>query len=64
MIADRACFGLERAEKEGVKNILLKRGKDFSQNLENQIPENTDFIVLAGFLSILNKDFCAASILL
>jgi phosphoribosylglycinamide formyltransferase-1 len=58
VIADRACFGLERAEKEGVKNILIKRGKDFSQNLENQIPENTDFIVLAGFLSILSKEFC------
>ena len=58
VIADRPCFGLERAEKEGVKNILLKRGKDFSQNLENQILIDTDFIILAGFLSILSKEFC------
>ena len=58
VIADRACFGLERAEKAGVKNILLKRGKEFSQNLEKTIPEETDLIVLAGFLSILSKEIC------
>lgn len=58
VIADRECFALERAEKHSIKNILIKRGKDFSENVEKQIPENTDLIVLAGFLSILNKDFC------
>ncbi len=58
VIADRPCFGLERAEKAGVKNILLKRGKEFSQNLEKIIPEETDLIVLAGFLSILSKEIC------
>ena len=58
VIADRPCFGLERAEKAGVKNILLKRGKEFSQNLEKIIPEETDLIILAGFLSILSKEIC------
>lgn len=58
VIADRECFALERAEKHSVKNILIKRGNEFSENVEKQIPENTDLIVLAGFLSILNKDFC------
>ncbi|MBU4537618.1 MAG: phosphoribosylglycinamide formyltransferase [Weeksellaceae bacterium] len=58
VVADRECFGLQRAENHGIKNILIKRGKDFSENLGKIIPENTDLIVLAGFLSILNKDFC------
>lgn len=58
VIADRECFALERAENHSIKNILLKRGKDFSENLNNSIPENTDLIVLAGFLSILSKEFC------
>lgn len=57
VVADRECFGLERAEKHGIKNILIKRGKSFSENLEKIIPENTDLIVLAGFLSILSKEF-------
>ena len=58
MIFSTPKSSLERAEKEGVENVLIKRGKDFSENLENQIPENTDFIILAGFLSILSKEFC------
>lgn len=58
VVADRECFGLQRAEKHGIRNVLLKRGKDFSDNLAQLLPENTDLIVLAGFLSILSKDFC------
>lgn len=57
VVADRECFGLQRAENHGIKNILIKRGKSFSENLAKEIPENTDLIVLAGFLSILNKEF-------
>ena len=58
VIADRECFGLERAEKHNIPTQLIKRGKDFSEKLENAIPENTDLIVLAGFLSILKPEFC------
>jgi len=58
VIADRECFGLERAEKHNIPTKLIKRGKDFSENLEEAIPENTDLIVLAGFLSILKPEFC------
>lgn len=57
VVADRDCYGLERAEKYGIKNVLIKRGKSFSENLEKLIPHNTDLIVLAGFLSILSPDF-------
>ena len=58
VIADRPCFGLERAENHNIPTILIKRGKDFSQNLSDAIPADTDLIVLAGFLSILKPEFC------
>ena len=58
VVADRDCYALERAENHQIPNQLIKRGKDFSENLEKLLPENTDLIVLAGFLSILSKNFC------
>ncbi len=58
VVADRECYGLERAKNYNIPNHLVKRGKDFSEMLEKLIPENTDLIVLAGFLFILKSDFC------
>ncbi|MBB4805170.1 phosphoribosylglycinamide formyltransferase-1 [Chryseobacterium defluvii] len=58
VVADRECFGLERARNHHIDNILIPRGKNFSAELSNIIPENTDLIVLAGFLSILKPEFC------
>lgn len=58
VVADRECYGLERAEKHHIKNVLIPRGKNFSSELAQLIPENTDLIVLAGFLSILKPEFC------
>lgn len=58
VIADRECFALERAAKHGIKNIQLNRGINFSAQLADQIPEDTHLIVLAGFLSILDLNFC------
>jgi len=58
VVADRECYGLERAKNHNIENILIPRGKNFSSELENVIPEDTDLIVLAGFLSILKPEFC------
>lgn len=58
VLADRECFALQRAENHGIDNYIIERGKNLSKYLMTIIPENTDLIVLAGFLSILNKDFC------
>ena len=58
IVADRDCYGLQRAENHGIEHHLIKRGKQFSENMEKVLPENTDLIVLAGFLSILNDNFC------
>ena len=58
VVADRDCFGLDRAKNHGIPPKLIPRGKSFSTELKEILPENTDLIVLAGFLSILNKEFC------
>lgn len=58
VVADRECFGLERAENQSIKNVLIPRGKYFSDKLDALIPDDTDLIVLAGFLSILKPEFC------
>ena len=63
VIADRECYGLERAEKHGIKNVLLDR-KVLKEKLSDKISnvlenddEKTDYIVLAGYLSILSPEF-------
>ena len=63
VIADRECFGLEKAEKHGIKSIMLdkklfgnKLSDEISAILENDI-EKTDYVVLAGNLSILSENF-------
>ncbi|MCC2589863.1 phosphoribosylglycinamide formyltransferase [Chryseobacterium sp. MFBS3-17] len=58
VVADRECYGLQRAEDHGIKNQLIRRGKGFSAALETLMPEDTSLIVLAGFLSILSTGFC------
>ena len=57
VVTDRDCFALERAKNVGIEAVLLPR-KGFSESLDNILPENTDLIVLAGFLSILSSEFC------
>ena len=58
VVADRECYGLERAKNHNIANILIPRGKNFSSELAKVIPQDTDLIVLAGFLSILKSEFC------
>ncbi|SFI73725.1 phosphoribosylglycinamide formyltransferase-1 [Kaistella treverensis] len=58
VVADRDCYGLERAKKHQIKAEKIPRGKNFSQELISILPKNTDLIVLAGFLSILPAEFC------
>jgi len=58
VVADRECYGLERAKNHNIEAVLIPRGKNFSSELGKIIPENTDLIVLAGFLSILKPEFC------
>lgn len=62
VIADRECYGLQRAEKYGIETLLLDR-KIIDNKLANEIIDSTlercktDYIVLAGYLSILPEKF-------
>ena len=62
VIADRECYGLQRAEKYGIETLLLDR-KIIDNKLANKIIDSTlkesktDYIVLAGYLSILTEKF-------
>ncbi len=60
VFADRDCYALTRAENWGIPFEIVPRGKDLSQRLLERIPKNCDLIVLAGFLSILDREFCQA----
>ena len=63
VIADRPCHGLERAQNHKIRNIMLDR-KLFGANLSDEInlilesdEKKTDYIILAGYLSILTEKF-------
>ena len=61
LIVDRECGAIDRAKKNGIEYELLykkKLGNRFSDTMLKTIPENTDLIVLAGFMSILDRNFC------
>ncbi len=60
VIADRPAFGLKRAEDHSIPAILIDRKENkgtLSEKILKVIPEDTDLIVLAGYLSILSKEF-------
>ena len=56
-------FALERAEKAGIKTVVVPRAElsnqaDFEVKIIEALTENNiDFIVLAGFMSILSENF-------
>lgn len=60
VIADRNCYGIERALAADLNTWCVERNKHLSEEV-NEIctTAEVDIIVLAGFLSILNEDFCA-----
>lgn len=63
VIADRECYGLERANNSNINTFLLDRKiykEKLSEKIDKILEENkikTDFIILAGYLSILSKEF-------
>lgn len=59
VIADREATGLNRAEKHGIKNLLVDKSiykKQLTQEIFKNMPKDTDLIVLAGYLSILDGE--------
>ena len=62
VIADRECYALQRAEKHGIETLLLDRkiidDKSVNEIIDSTLEEcKTDYIILAGYLSILNEKF-------
>lgn len=59
VIADRNCFGIERALDAEIPTWFVERGENLSEQIDDICKqENIDLIVLAGFLSILSSEFC------
>ena len=60
IIADRDCYSLERGRKYNIKSVLLDK-KEYGNKLSNEknkvLENKVDLIVLAGYLSIIDKDF-------
>ena len=59
VVADRPCYGLERAEKHGIEGVTIDRKvykKDLSKKVNEVLEGRIDLIVLAGFLSILDEN--------
>ena len=53
-----SAYALERAKNAGIEGVYIPRGKDFEASLIELLTEKKiDFIVLAGFLSILSESF-------
>ncbi len=50
-------YGLQRAEFMEIPTHVVKKGKTLSENILPLV-KGVDYIVLAGFLSILSEDFC------
>lgn len=59
LIVDRKCGAIEKAEKYGIQyNVVEKKDKkNMTERLLEYIPENTDLIILLGWLSILEDNF-------
>ncbi|TDM00273.1 MAG: phosphoribosylglycinamide formyltransferase [Flavobacteriaceae bacterium] len=58
IVADRVCLGMERGLEFDIPTFLIERDKDLCLNIDQILDPNIDYIVLAGFLSILTEDFC------
>ncbi|MGB6129654.1 MAG: phosphoribosylglycinamide formyltransferase [Psychrilyobacter sp.] len=60
VIADRECYGIERAEQSNIVTKIFDRKilkKDISKKIDEYLEKKVDLIVLAGFLSILDENF-------
>jgi len=60
VIADRDSYALTRAADAGIPSCLIDRKEwrgSLSEKIMEQIPDDTDLIVLAGYLSILSEGF-------
>lgn len=61
LICDRDCDALSKADRLRIPKLLIEKKrypKTLFRLIDQSIPEDTDLIVLAGFLSIIDREFC------
>ena len=61
LIVDRECGAIDKAKQYDIPYVLLdkkKIGEPFFRIMDQTIPVDTNLIVLAGFLTILDGFFC------
>lgn len=61
LITDKECMAIERAKINNIPYFFIDKNKfkkSFFHQINKNIPINTDLIVLAGFMSILDEKFC------
>lgn len=59
VIADRTCFGIKRAQQHQIPtHSFSRKDKTMFTQMDTLLTRKVDYIVLAGFLSILPFDFC------
>lgn len=58
VIADRYCFALERALEHDIPAYMIEDSTQISEEIHEMLQNDIDYIVLAGFLSILSEEFC------
>ncbi len=57
VVADRECGGLEIARLNNIPHILSLNKDNFYKKVDKILSKDIDLIILAGFLSIINKEF-------
>jgi phosphoribosylglycinamide formyltransferase 1 len=61
LVTDKECLAIERAKSNNIPYFFANKNKlkkSFFYQINKHIPINTNLIVLAGFMSILDKNFC------
>lgn len=61
LVVDRMCGAIDKAKQNNIPYFLIERKGDkenFFKELNRVLPNDIDLIVLAGFMPILNDEFC------
>ncbi|WP_238785657.1 formyltransferase family protein [Blattabacterium cuenoti] len=59
VISDRKCKAIQFSIQNGINSFCLKKNKFLSHNIDKiLIKYNPYIVILSGFLSILNENFC------
>ncbi len=56
LVVDRECGAIDKARKYGIAYDIVEK-KGVSKQLMERVPQETDLIVLCGWLTILQSDF-------